>query len=154
VRAALAVLAVAVLAGCGGGGVSEQSYAKKANTICKRYRKKANALSLPEPTKPAMRRLIARIVALVREENTKLRKLAAPESERAEIRKMLAARDDLVDVLEQHADEIAAATIATSTTRGRAAAARLRALLDPPQRRAAQATKKLGLAACAAEFRV
>src|SRR5205814_10156648 len=103
----LSVVIVAV-AGCGSSGVTKSSYAKRANAICARYTRQVNSPNLGEPTKPAMRRLLDQTVHIVRKENSTLRRLEAPGSERKDVRAMLAARDALVNALARNRDAIAA----------------------------------------------
>ena len=148
----LSVVIVAV-AGCGSSGVTKSSYAKRANAICARYTRQVNSLSLGEPTKPAMRRLLDQTVHIVRKENSTLRRLEAPGSERKDVRAMLAARDALVNALARNRDAIAALAVSSEQGRDPKAVARLQAILGRPQERARQATLALGLNTCAREFR-
>jgi cytochrome c556 len=77
-RAYLLVLAVLLLAGCGSSG----SYASKADTICRKYKQKTDALSRPT-TLADLARVSDQVLPLLHDARGELRALQPPAGEEA-----------------------------------------------------------------------
>jgi hypothetical protein len=154
VRRRAALLIVLVVAGCGGSSAGPKSaYATKANSICRRYQRKINALPPPRSAMET-RGLLDRTAALVAQELRMLRRLKPPREKRALVRRELTARADLLAAFRR--DERLVVRYADEVAKGHRGTAAFRAItndLDPRQEKVRRLDRKLGLTACLREFR-
>jgi hypothetical protein len=88
-RPGLVAVAVAALAGCGGGGtLSKADFVSRADAICKRY--SARIKAIPQPKSPAgIPRFVERALPLTRKELAELRALRPPAKDAGTVRRIL-----------------------------------------------------------------
>jgi hypothetical protein len=100
-RASTLLLAIVVLAGCGGSGSSGQrltrdEYAKQADAICGKYKQKTDALSRPA-TLPDLADVADQVLPLLDDARGELRALRPPQHEQATANAWLDEFDVIVD---------------------------------------------------------
>jgi hypothetical protein len=109
VRRASLLLAIVVLAGCGGSGSSGQrltreEYAKQADAICSKYKHKTDALSRPA-TLPDLADLANQVLPLLDDARGELRTLRPPQHEKATANAWLDEFDVITDDVKMIRDE-------------------------------------------------
>ena len=104
--AASALLAAALVAGCGSGGgsrLSRADYAKQADKICSTYNAKLNAL--PQPKSQAeLSAFVGKAVPLVSDASDRLAELKPPQDEESIANAWNRANSDIVRALERLRD--------------------------------------------------
>ena len=104
-RACLALVVVALAAGCGGGGgrLSKDEYAKRADAICTKYNAKLKALARPTGISelPAY---VDRALPLARKGDDELRGLKPPKDEEQTAKEWLDQNDSVVGSMERLRD--------------------------------------------------
>jgi hypothetical protein len=104
-RACLALVVVALAAGCGGGGgrLSKDEYAKRADAICTKYNAKLKALARPTRISdlPAY---VDRALPLARKGDDELRGLKPPKDEEQTAKEWLDQNDSVVGSMERLRD--------------------------------------------------
>ena len=104
-RVPLAVMVVALVASCGGGGgrLSKEEYAKRADAICTKYNAKLKALTRPTGLSelPAY---VDRALPLARKGTNELRALEPPKDEEQTAKEWLDQNDSVVGSMERLRD--------------------------------------------------
>jgi len=99
-RAPTLLLAVGLLAGCGGGskeqGLTRDQYAAKADAICTKYKAKTTSLSRPS-TLSDLAKLADQVLPLLDNARGELRALRPPQSEQAAVQAWLDQFDLSID---------------------------------------------------------
>jgi hypothetical protein len=139
--------AVAVLAGCGGGGserVTAAELVKRADAICGQERTTfAKVQAHPPPNASIAADQTDELIKAIEDANSRLRDLEPPEQLRAAYDRYLEARDTAVDQMKRGRD---AAQDRNTATYGAAQAAVAR---DAPQR--GRLARALGLKVCSSD---
>jgi hypothetical protein len=92
-----AVVAVAVVACSGGGGVTKAEYVKSANAVCREAAKQVAALRIPGRADVAgMPKAAASVVVVQRKALDRLRAIKPPKGDRAEIARWIALVDQTI----------------------------------------------------------
>jgi hypothetical protein len=104
-RAALAVVVVALVAGCGGGSnrLSKDEYAKRADAICSKYNAKLKALARPASIS-ALPDYVDKALPLARKGDDELRGLKPPKDEVQTAKEWLDQNDSVVGSMERLRD--------------------------------------------------
>jgi hypothetical protein len=108
-RALPLLLAVALLAGCGGGGgngeaLTREEYAAKADAICGKYKKQTDSLARPANLSD-LAEVAGRIVPILDKARGELRKLKPPADEQATAAAWLDQFDVIIDDVEKIRDK-------------------------------------------------
>jgi hypothetical protein len=108
-RASPLLLAVALLAGCGGSGsggrrLTRDDYAKQADAICSKYKQKTDALSRPA-TLPDLADVADQVLPLLDDARGELRALRPPQHEEATANAWLDEFDVIIDDVKKIRDE-------------------------------------------------
>ncbi len=140
-----AVLAAALLAGCGSsssGTLSKAAYTKQADAICKKYNAKVKALKTPSGNDPqAIADFFAQGKKLAQQRLAELRALKPPDSLKADVDRAYGLEQQVIDRL----DQVSAAL----TDRNQASYQKLTGELNKLSGEADAIAKKLGLPNCA-----
>lgn len=102
--ACVALLAVLVFPGCGGGdGESEESFVDQADVVCSEAEQEISRVPQPQdPTDPLqLASFLERAVPVAQEQNAELKKLERPAEQKAQIDELIAALDAEVDAAER-----------------------------------------------------
>jgi hypothetical protein len=107
-RATPLVLAIVVLAGCGGSGSSGQrltrdEYAKRADAICSKYKQKSDALSRPANL-AGLAKVAEQVLPILHSARGELRALRPPRSEDATANEWLDEFDRIIGDIEKIRD--------------------------------------------------
>lgn len=108
-RASPLLLAIVLLAGCGGSGSSGQrlthdEYAKQADAICSKYKQKTDAFSRPA-TLPDLASLADQLLPLLDDARGELRALRPPQHEEATANAWLDEFDVIADDVKKIRDQ-------------------------------------------------
>jgi hypothetical protein len=110
-RASSLLLAIVLVAGCGGGGaagarLTREQYASKADAICGKYKLQTNALARPS-TLTELAKVTDQVLPILDHARSELRKLRPPAREQATADAWLQQFDVIVDDLKKIRDKAA-----------------------------------------------
>jgi hypothetical protein len=143
-RLLLVLVALTALAvgGCGGGGrLSKDAYAAKANAICADYNAKVKAIGISGTSLDTLAKYIDRVIPLLEDGLGRLKKLKPPEDEQTLADQWLEIGDQQLDLIKKARD--------AARNGNRAKVDKLGAQFDATNKQSRALARRLGATTCA-----